>query len=91
MNMDDGLTIETAAGVVLRDVLGQHMQAFAVTIRASRPTGQDVTAAYVDGLAGAAALTIAGGHGSKEEIVNAITARLRACVNRDLTHLGHKR
>jgi len=88
MNMDDGLKIEHAAGVTLRDAIRKHMATFAYTIRRVRHVGQDVVAAYVDGLAGAVALTIAGGHGSKEEVINATLAKLREAVDRDLQHLG---
>jgi hypothetical protein len=88
MNMDDGLKIEPGASIVLRDVIMQHMQAFSFTIRTSRPCAQSVIAAYIDGLAGAVALTIAGGHASKDEVVNATVTKLRECVDRDLHHLG---
>jgi len=86
--MNDGLKIETAAGFTLRDAIRQHMQSFALTIRYSRSSGQAVVAAYIDGLAGAMALTIAGGHGSKEDVVNATVTKLREAVDRDLRHLG---
>lgn len=85
--MNDGLKIETAAAFTLRDAIRQHMQSFALTIRISRPSGQAVVAAYVDGLAGAMALTIVGGHGSKEDVVNATVTKLREAVDRDLRHL----
>jgi hypothetical protein len=86
--MEDGLKIETAASVTLRDAMRQHMQNFYFVIRSSRPTGQAVVAAYIDGLAGAVALTIAGGHGSKDDVVNATVTKLREAVDRDLRHLG---
>jgi hypothetical protein len=85
---DDGLKIETAAGVTLRDAIRQHMTSFALTINTSRHTGQAVISAYIDGLSGAMALTIAGSHGSKEEIVNATLAKLREALDRDLQYLG---
>lgn len=88
MNMDDGLKIETAAGVMLRDAIRKHMQLCAMVIHVERHCGQDVVAAYVDGLAGAMALTIAGGHASKEDIVNATVTKLREVVDRDLQYLG---
>jgi len=84
----DGLSIETAAGVVARDMIRQYMEQFAFRVRRSRPASQQVVAAYVDGLAGAVALTIAGGHGSKEDVVNATIAKLRESIDRDLTHLN---
>jgi hypothetical protein len=86
--MNDGLKIEHAAAVTLRDAISKHMASFAYTIRRGRHCGQSVVAAYVDGLAGAMALTIAGAHGSKEEIVNATLTKLREAVDRDLQHLG---
>ena len=85
---DDGLKIETAAGVTLRDAIRQHMVTFALTISASRHTGQAVIAAYIDGLAGAMALAIVAGHASKEDVVNATLAKLREAVDRDLQYLG---
>jgi hypothetical protein len=88
MNIKDGLKIEHAAAVTLRDAIRQHMATFAFVIRTDRRCGQDIVAAYVDGLAGAVALTIAGGHGSKEEVVNATVRKLREAVDRDLQHLG---
>jgi hypothetical protein len=86
--MQDGLKIETAAAFTLRDAIRQHMQSFALTIRTNRRSNQAVVAVYVDGLAGAVALTIAGGHGSKEDVVNATVTKLREAVDRDLRHLG---
>jgi len=90
MNMDDGLKIETAAEIVTRDMIRQCMDRFALTVRASRTASTGVVAAYIDGLAGAMALTIAGGHGSKDDVVKAVVTKLRECVDRDLTHLGKK-
>ena len=86
--MKDGLNIETAAGVVARDMITKYMESFALTIRRDKLASQTAVAAYVDGLAGALALTIAGRHGSKDDVVNATIAKLREAVNRDLTHLG---
>lgn len=88
--MNDGLKIETAAGVILRDAIRNHMATFAFSIRCSHHGGRSVVAAYVDGLAGAMALTITGGHGSKEEIINATVTKLREALDRDLQHLGGK-
>ena len=86
--MKDGLKIEHAAAVTLRDAIRRHMATFTFVIRTDRHCGQSTVAAYVDGLAGAVALTIAGGHGSKDEVVNATITKLREAVNRDLQHLG---
>ncbi len=85
---DDGLKIETAAGVMLRDAICKHMISFAHTISASRHTGQAVIAAYIDGLSGAMALAIAASHSSKEEVVNATLTKLREALDRDLQYLG---
>ena len=86
--MVDGLKIETAAAFTLRDAIRQHGSRFALTIRTDRTAGQAVVAAYIDGLAGAVALTIASGHGSKDDIVNATVTKLREAVDRDLKVLG---
>lgn len=88
MTEGDGLRIESAAGITLRDAIRNHMQIFAMVVRTDRRCGQDVVAAYVDGLAGAMALTIVGGHGSTGEIVNATVKKLREAVDRDLQYLG---
>jgi hypothetical protein len=86
--MDDGLKIEPAAGITLRDLIRQHMQSFALVVRTSRHASKAVVAAYIDGLAGAMALTIAGKHGSKDDVINATVTKLREAVDRDLRHLG---
>jgi hypothetical protein len=88
MSTDDGLKIDHAAGVVLRDAIRKHMSTFAFSIRYSRIASASVVAVYVDGLAGAIALTIAGRHASKEDVVNATLAKLREAIDRDLQHLG---
>ena len=90
MNMDDGLKIEPAAAIVLRDLIKSYMQSFALVIRTSRHASKAVVAAYIDGLAGAMALTIAGRHGSKDDVINATVTKLREAVDRDLQHLGKK-
>ena len=86
--MDDGLKLEAAASVILRDAISRHMATFALAIRTNRRTGKDVIAAYIDGLAGAVALTIAGQHGSKDDVINATVTKLREAIDRDLRHLG---
>ena len=82
-----GLRIESAASVTLRDTIIKHMQTFAHVIRRDRAANASVVAAYVDGLAGATALTIVGGHGSREDVVDAVIKSLRLAVERDLRHL----
>ena len=81
------LRIETAASVVLRDTIQQHMANFAYVIRTDRAANAGVVAAYVDGLAGALALTIAGGHGSRTEVIDMTIKVLRDAIDRDLRHL----
>lgn len=83
----DGLRIETAAGITARDMLSQHLAAFAFVIRNDRLASRATVAAYIDGLAGAMALTIAGGHGSRNDVIEETVKRLRAAVERDLKHL----
>ena len=90
MNMDDGLKIEHAAGVTLRDTIRQHMKSFALPIRTDRRCSQDVVAAYIDGLAGAMALTIVSGQGSKDDVVFSVLTKLSEALDRDLQHLGSK-
>ena len=82
-----GLRIESAASITLRDTITEHMRVFSHVIRHDRAAGQSVTAAYVDGLAGAAALVIAGGHGSRDEVMQQLIALLQKNVDRDLRHL----
>jgi hypothetical protein len=82
-----GLRIESAASVILRDVIKKHMQTFAHVIRDDRAANASVVAVYVDGLAGALALTIAGGHASRDAAVELTLAKLRDSVERDLKHL----
>ncbi len=82
-----GLRIETAAGVTARDMIIHHLGTFALTIRRDRVASQQTVAAYIDGLAGAVSLTIAGRHGSKEDVINATVAKLRENIDRDLSHL----
>ncbi len=84
-----GLRIESAASVILRDSINKHMHVFAEVIRRDRAAGQSVSAAYIDGLAGALALVIAGGHGqSVDEVLETACKTLRESVRRDLRHLS---
>jgi len=57
-------------------------------VRADRVAGKSVHAQYVNGLAGAMALMIAGGQADKEDIIAATVAKLRECIERDLRFLG---
>lgn len=83
-----GLRIESAASVTLRDMIQKHMHTFAHVLRRDRNASQSTVAAYADGLAGAVALTIAGGHGSRTDIIDATIAKLRDSIDRDLRHLA---
>lgn len=82
-----GLRIETAAGVTARDLVTQHLAAFQWAIRNDRLSAQATVAAYVDGLAGATALAIAGRHGSRDDVIEATIKQLREAISRDLKHL----
>lgn len=82
-----GLRIESAASIILRDTITQHMHVFGEVVRRDRAAGQSVVAAYIDGLAGAFALTVAGRHADLES-VEAVIIKLRDAIDRDLRHLG---
>jgi len=81
-----GLRRETAADVLLRETLSRHMKVFAEVIRSDRKVGQAVAASYIDGLAGTIALTVRGGHGSAAEVTEAVIAKLREAITRDLAY-----
>lgn len=83
----DGMRIEAAASVTARDMITQHLAAFALPIRRDRHASKTTVAAYVDGLAGVVALTIAGRHGSHNEVIEATVKALRDAIARDLKHL----
>lgn len=84
----NGLRIESAASIVARDIIQRHMHVFAHVIRTDRAANRSTVAAYIDGLAGAVALTIAGGHGSRTDVIEATIKTLREAVDRDLMHLA---
>jgi hypothetical protein len=84
-----GLRIETAASYVLRDFIRQHMAQYGIAIRRDRLANAGVVAAYIDALAGAIALTIAGGHGSRDEVMNALGPKITEAIDRDLAHLAN--
>lgn len=88
--MNKGLRIESAASVILRDNIQKHMQIFAHVIRHDRSANASVVAAYVDGLAGATALTIAGGHGGRTDVIDAVIKSFREAIERDLKHLARQ-
>lgn len=82
------MKLEHGAALVLRDLILDHMGKFAHVIRREQVAGRNVTAAYVDGLAGACALCVAGGQGSREEIEEAAIKAFRDALRRDLAHLA---
>lgn len=82
-----GLRLESAASVTIRDTIRKHMAIFQAIIRHDRAAGQSTTAAYIDGLAGTMALVVAGGHSSKDEVLQATIRGLTAALDRDLKHL----
>lgn len=83
-----GLRVESAASVTIRQTIHHHLSIFAQVIRADRVAGKSTHAEYVNGLSGVIALLIAGGQGSKEDILNSTIEKLREYVDRDLRHLG---
>lgn len=83
-----GMSLETAASVLARDMITRHLAQFHHVIRADRLANASTSAAYIDGLAGVMALTVRGGHGSEQDVVDAVVTKLRECVRRDLHHLG---
>ena len=87
VNPKIGLRLETAAGLILRDLITDHMAKFQFVIRTDRAAGLAVVAAYVDGLAGAMALVVAGGQVSKQEIADIVSKVLVEALERDLRHL----
>lgn len=88
MTKAPGLRIESAASVILLDTIKKHMEIFAPVIRADRAANASVVAAYASGLAGAVALTIAGGHGSREDVAEAAIKSFRTALERDLKYLA---
>lgn len=88
MSNKAGLSIESAASIILRDTIQQHMKVFAHVIRTDRIAGKSVHAEYINALAGATALLIAGRHGSREDVLDGTIAKLRECIDRDLRHLA---
>lgn len=85
-----GLSIESASSVIARGHIQKFLETFAHVIRADRVAGKAVHAEYVNGLAGVCALLIAGGQGSKDDVLNGTVAKLREYVDRDLTFMGRK-
>lgn len=86
-----GLNIESAASVTARDMITKHLHTFAHVIRRDRVASQSTVAAYIDGLAGAVALTISGSQGYREDVILATMEKLRDAINRDLIMLARER
>jgi hypothetical protein len=86
-----GLNIESAASVTARDMISKHLHTFAHVVQTDRVASQSTVAAYIDGLAGVVALTIAGGQGSREDVILATMEKLREAINRDLVQLARRR
>jgi hypothetical protein len=82
--------IRHPVALVLRDMITQYFGFYALAVRRDRTAGRDAVAALIDGLAGAMALQVAGGHGTREEIEAATIERLRTCLQRDLQHLARQ-
>ncbi len=85
-----GLRIESAASVVARDMIQKHVGTFAHVIRTDRAANRSTVAAYIDGLAGVIALTVAGGHGSRREVIDSTVAKLYEAIDRDLRRLARQ-
>lgn len=83
-----GMSLETAASVLARDMITQHLAQFHRVIRTDRLANASTAAAYIDGLAGVVALTVRGGYGSEQGVTDAVITKLRECIRRDLHHLG---
>ncbi len=85
-----GLSIESAASVIAREHITKYFEVFGPALMRDRITGQSVTAAYIDGLAGVMACVIASGAGSKDDVLNGTIAKLREALDRDLKFVGRK-
>jgi hypothetical protein len=85
-----GLSIESAASVILHDAIEKHMHAFSETIMRDRAAGKSVHAEYVNALAGTIALMIVGGQANRDEIIAGTAEKLIECLERDLRMLGKK-
>jgi len=86
--MSKGLSIESASSVIARDMISKHLYTFQHVIRTDRAASQSTIAAFADGLAGTVAHAIAGGLGDRHEVIEAVVAKLRDSIERDLKHLG---
>ena len=87
MTFKPGLSMESAASVIMRDAVVKHMHTFAHVIKADHAAGKSMHAVYVDALAGTIALMIAGGQASKDELIAATATLLVNSLERDLQGL----
>lgn len=88
--MTAGLRLETAASILARDMIEKHMHTFAHVVRLDKLASASTASAYIDGLAGVTALTVAGGHGSREQVIEATIKALRTAIDRDLRYLARQ-
>lgn len=82
-----GLRQETAAAVLARKIITSHLKSFGRLVKSDREAASATVAAYTDGLAGVMALAIAGGHGSRDEVLLVTINELRKALDRDLLHI----
>lgn len=82
-----GLSIESAASVIMRDTVVKHMHTFAHAIKADHACAKSMHAVYVDALAGTIALMIAGGQAGRDELIAATATMLVNSLERDLQGL----
>ena len=85
-----GLSIESAASVILHDTILKHMATFSHVIQHDHAAGKSVHAEYVNALAGTIALMIVGGQCSRDDIIAGTATKLIECLERDLRVLGRK-
>lgn len=82
-----GLRLETGASILARDMIADYLKTFAHVIQRDRAAGQSASIEFVNGLSGVAALIIAGGHGSRQEVEQQLISKLLEYIARDLRHL----
>lgn len=88
--IDNGLSLESAASILATDMIQNHVAQFVHVIMHDRLANRSVVAAYIDGLSAVVALTIMGRQGSKEDVIEGTIAKLRENIERDLKHLLRK-
>ena len=83
-----GLSVETAAHVILRDKIKRHLTEYSDAIMRDRKTGANAVAAFVDGLAGTMAMCVISGQVSRDDCLAATVHALRKALDRDLLQLA---